>query len=66
MKTTRGFSPAISGKYFGENHIISLISKDFNRIFPELMYASMGWRPQEMSEIELVKDFDNANISYIG
>jgi len=53
-------------KAFGKNHPVALIAKDLTRLFPEIIYASLGWRPAEDLEIELVKDFDSENLSYIG
>jgi len=61
-----GIAYVISAKTFGENHPTSLIAKDFNRIFPEVMYASLDWQPNNQLEIELVKDIESENIRYIG
>jgi hypothetical protein len=56
----------ICEKAFGKNHPVAIIAKDLTRLFPEIIYASLGWKPSEELEIEIIKDFDNENLSYIG
>ena len=56
----------ISEKAFGKRHPVSVIAKDFNHVFPEIIYASLGWRPSRHLEIEIVNNFDNDSASYIG
>lgn len=56
----------ISEKAFGRNHPIAIISRDMTRLFPEIIYASLGWTPNNRPSIEVVRDFDEGNISYIG
>ncbi len=56
----------VSEKAFGRNHPVAIISKDMTRLFPEVIYASMGWKPNRMPHIEIVKGFDETNLSYIG
>lgn len=62
----RYLTASISEKAFGENHPVSVIAKDFNRVFPEIMYASVRWRPARNLEIEIVDNFDDENLRYIG
>ncbi len=56
----------ISENAFGTNHPVAIISRDMTSLFPEVIYASMGWSPNKMPRIEIVKSFDEGNISYIG
>jgi hypothetical protein len=57
----------ISKKQFGEHHIITELSKDIKKFFPNLVYPIRGWLPiKKTPPIELVKGFDFSNtISYI-
>jgi len=65
-RNNRIITAIISEKAFGENHPVALIAKDFNRIFPEVMYSSLGWQPSNEMKIELVPDFYKSSVSYIG
>ena len=56
----------ISENAFGRNHPVAVISKDMTRLFPEVIYASLGWTPNSKAPIEIVENFDSNNISYIG
>lgn len=56
----------ISESAFGRNHPVSIISRDMTRLFPEVIYASLGWAPKNSSVIEIVENFDSDNLSYIG
>ncbi len=56
----------IAERAFGRNHPVTIISKDFNKVFPEIFYASMGWKPAKRTTIELVDNFDSGNAGYIG
>jgi hypothetical protein len=62
----RQITALISERAFGKNHPVTIIAKDFNRMFPEIIYASIGWRPARQLKIEIVENFDNENLSYIG
>ena len=62
----RRVTALISEKAFGADHPVTVISKDFNRVFPEIFYASMNWSPSARAKIELIDNFDNGNVSYIG
>ena len=62
----RQITALISERAFGKNHPVTIIAKDFNRMFPEIVYASIGWRPARQLKIEIVENFDNENLSYIG
>jgi len=54
----------ISAEIFGEENIITQISKDMRKFFPNFIY------PEGASQIDgpvkLVKDFDRSSIRYIG
>ncbi|MBI2543464.1 MAG: hypothetical protein HYW24_04750 [Candidatus Aenigmarchaeota archaeon] len=56
----------ISESTFGRNHPVAVISRDMTRLFPEVIYASMGWTPNNRPKIEIVENFEDGNISYIG
>ena len=64
-RKNRIITAIISEKAFGENHPIALIAKDFNRIFPEVMYSTLGWQPSDEMRIEIIPDFDRSSVSYI-
>jgi hypothetical protein len=65
-REVRYLTSLICEKTFGQNHPTSLISKDLTSIFPEIIFASQNWKPREISEIEIVKDFEKENLNYIG
>ncbi len=62
----RRMTNIISENAFGIRHPISVISRDMTKLFPEVIYASMDWIPKHTSPIEIVEDFENNNVSYIG
>jgi len=63
---TRDVTAVISERTFGKYHPVSLVAKDFNRVFPEVFYSSLNWRPSEGLNVEIVKDFDRGSVTYIG
>ena len=65
-RNNRIITAVISEKAFGENHPVAMIAKDFNRVFPEVMYSSLGWQPSNEMRIEIIPGFDNSSVSYIG
>jgi len=49
----------ISKQQFGERHIITQLSINIKKFFPNLVYPIHGWLPQKtMPSIELVQGFD--------
>jgi hypothetical protein len=66
-ETTEQKTYEISKKQFGEHHIITKLSTDIKKFFPNLVYPIHGWLPQkETPLIELVKGFDfSSTNSYI-
>lgn len=66
-ETTEKKTYEISKKQFGEHHVITELSKDIKKFFPNLVYPIHGWLPvKETPIIELVKGFDFSNTtSYI-
>ncbi len=62
----RFITAGVSEKTFGENHPVTLIAKDFNRVFPEVMYSTLGWQPNNDMRIEIVPNFDKSSANYIG
>lgn len=56
----------ISKKRFGEDHIVTQLSTNINKFFPNLVYPIYGWLPPKgISTIELVKGFDKSSTNYI-
>jgi hypothetical protein len=52
----------ISKKQFGEHHIITELSTNIRKFFPNLVYPVHGWiPPRETPRIELVQGFDFSN-----
>ena len=52
----------ISKENFGENHIITKLSKDMKQFFPNLVYPIQGLIPPDSApRIKLVKGFDLSN-----
>ena len=52
----------ISKKQFGEHHIVTELSTDIKKFFPNLVYPIHGWLPQKsIPLIELVPGFDFSN-----
>ncbi len=62
----RKITTLVSEKAFGTNHPVSVISRDMTKLFPEVIYASMGWKPAHSSPIDIVRNFDDRNVTYIG
>lgn len=55
----------VSLKTFGENSLITEISKDMSKFFPNLIYPTEV-TPDMNLPVKLVKDFDKSNTGYIG
>jgi len=66
-ETTGQKTYEISKQQFGEHHIITQLSTDIRKFFPNLVYPIHGWVPQKnVPSIELVKGFDfSSTNSYI-
>ncbi len=54
----------ISQAVFGENHPVTQLARDATQFFPNLVYPSISWQPEDL-QIELVKDFDRGSVCYI-
>ncbi len=63
--TVRRIVLELSRKAFGEEHLTTRIAKDYSAFFPNLVYPEVAWQPEELS-LEIVRDFDQSNASYIG
>lgn len=61
---TELFTFKINEKLFGENHSVTRMSFDFERLFPQVIMPAMGYRPQQQVQIEIINDFERT--SYIG
>lgn len=55
----------ISRHIFGEDHPATRIAADPMSFFPNLVYPSVNWQPENVN-IELVDGFDRSSVSYIG
>jgi len=62
----RQITAFISEKAFGSNHPVTVIAKDFNRVFPEIFYASASWRPAAKARIDIIDNFNDGSVNYIG
>lgn len=61
---TRQKTYEISKIHFGENHIVTKLSTEMNRFFPNLVYPIYGWiPPKNIPEIEIVQGFDSSNVN---
>jgi hypothetical protein len=54
----------ISKDIFGETHLATLLAQDTTRFFPNLVYPSAAWKPDNI-KIELVEGFDSSSVNYI-
>jgi len=62
--TTEQKTYEISKKQFGENHLITKLSTNITKFFPNLVYPIHGWMPmEETPPIELIQGFDRSNIN---
>jgi len=66
-ETTERKTYEISKRYFGKDHIVTQLSFDMRKFFPNLVYPVRGWiPPPNIPPIELVSGFDfSATNSYI-
>ena len=58
---TRQKTYEISREHFGENHIVTELSKNMERFINNLVYPTYGWSPEIESPVELVKGFDKSS-----
>jgi hypothetical protein len=56
----------VSRKIFGKNHVVTEMANDFKKFFPNIVFHNLGWEAPENLRIELVENFDNSNVGYIG
>jgi hypothetical protein len=55
----------ITKKYFGENHIATMLSRDIKKFLPNLIYPIDGFvSNKKLSDIKLVKGFDWSNSNH--
>ena len=55
----------ITRELFGEAHPATRIAADPMSFFPNLVYPSVNWQPEDVN-IELVDGFDRSSVGYIG
>ena len=59
---TRQKTYEISRQYFGDKHIITQLSTNINKFFPNLVYPINGWIPtKNIPLIEIITGFDKTN-----
>ena len=59
---TRQKTYEISRKHFGDKHIITQLSTNINKFFPNLVYPINGWIPtKNIPLIEIIQGFDKTN-----
>ncbi|PNX49253.1 MAG: hypothetical protein BV457_02170 [Thermoplasmata archaeon M9B1D] len=59
---TRQKTYEISRQYFGDKHIITQLSTNINKFFPNLVYPINGWIPtKNIPLIEIIQGFDKTN-----
>jgi hypothetical protein len=63
---TRRRAYSISVALFGKEHRTTFIAEDISRILPFFSYAEPKIEEETTMDIELVKNFDRSNVSYIG
>ena len=63
-RTTKLKTYEISKEHFGEDHIITQLSTNMRKFFPNLVYPVYGWLPsRNVPTIEIVHGFDRSNTS---
>jgi hypothetical protein len=61
-EVTRQKTYEISRNHFGEKHIITQLSTNIKKFFPNLIYPIYGYIPNSnVSKIELIRGFDKSN-----
>ena len=59
---TRQKTYEISRQHFGDKHIITQLSTNINKFFPNLVYPINGWIPtKNIPLIEIIQGFDKTN-----
>ena len=59
---TRQKTYEISRQHFGDKHIITQLSTNINKFFPNLVYPINGWiPPKNIPLIEIIQGFDKTN-----
>lgn len=53
----------IADLLFGPSHLVTQISQDFTRFFPNLVFPEAAWQPREL-HLEFVSGFDRGSASY--
>ena len=60
-EATRRKTYNVSVACFGEDHIITQLSTDMTKFFPNLVYPVYGWNPQQPAPVEIIRGFDRSN-----
>ena len=64
-KITEQKTYEISKKQFGEHHIVTELSTNIRKYFPNLVYPIYGWFPQkDIPKIELIQGFDFSSTNF--
>ena len=61
-EATRRKTYDVSVACFGVDHIITQLSTDMTKFFPNLVYPVYGWNPpQQPAPVEIIRGFDRSN-----
>ena len=63
-RACREQSQRILETLFGADHLVSQVSADTARFFPNLVFPDAAWQPAEL-HLEFVRGFDRGSASYI-
>lgn len=61
---TKSITYEVCLKVFGENDVVTEISRDMKKFFPNIIYPQGA--PQINAPVKLIKDFDKSSTRYIG
>lgn len=64
-RKTRVATAMVCELAFGQQHVVTTIAKNFNAVFPEVMYSTFMWQPMPIKEIDIV-NVDEPSANYIG
>jgi hypothetical protein len=60
-EATRRKTYEVSVACFGEEHMVTQLSRDMTKFFPNLVYPVYGWNPQQPAPVEIMKGFDRSS-----
>ncbi len=60
-EATRRKTYEVSMACFGKDHVITELSCDMTKFFPNLVYPIYGWKPQQAAPVEIIRGFDRSS-----